>query len=180
MCAMDDREAAPNDVPGARVGETWVDFEGFYASTWHAAARWATALVGDVATGEEVAQESFLLVADRFTALDSPAAYLRRTIVNTARMHARSAGRRVARERLLAMPDTTGVPDGDATIDGALLAVLVDLPYDRRAAVVLRYWADWTDDSIADALGCRPSTVRSHLRRGLRDLRSGLSDGDRT
>ncbi len=126
-----------------------------------------SAIVGDVTTGEEVAQESFLQIADRFDVLDSPVAYLRKTIVNTARMHARAASRRSAREQWTA----SSQPAVSAGLTGAsaeLLELLADLPDDRRTAVVLRYWADWSDESIADALDCRPSTVRSHLRRGLK------------
>lgn len=166
MCAMDESEVVPAGMPV-------VDFEEFYASTWHDAARWATALVGDVATGEEVAQESFLQIVDRFETLDSPAAYLRRTIVNTARMHARSASRRSAREQRTATAHATSSV-GVSGASAELLEALAGLSEDRRVAVVLRYWADWSDESIADALGCRPSTVRSHLRRGLSDLRAGL------
>lgn len=166
MCGMDDPEVVPAETPV-------VDFEVFYASMWRDAARWATALVGDVATGEEVAQESFLQIVDRFEMLDSPVAYLRRTIVNTARMHARAASRRSAREQRIALAHaTSSVGVSGASVE--LLEVLAGLSDDRRAAVVLRYWADWSDESIADALGCRPSTVRSHLRRGLIDLRAGL------
>ena len=36
-----------------------------------------------------------------------------------------------------------------------MLDALSALPYRQRAAVTLRYWADWTDDQIADALGVR-------------------------
>lgn len=166
MSGMDDSEVVPAEAPA-------VGFEEFYASTWRDAARWATALVGDAATGEEVAQDSFLQIVDRFETLDFPVAYLRRTIVNTARMHARAASRRSAREQRTATASATS----PVVLSGAsaeVLEVLAGLSEDRRAAVVLRYWADWSDESIADALGCRPSTVRSHLRRGLNDLRAGL------
>ena len=50
------------------------------------------------------------------------------------------------------------------------------LPYRRRAAVSLRYWADWTDDQIADALDCSPSSVRVLLHRGLAALRKEIAE----
>ena len=152
-------------------------FQRFYELAWHDAARWAAALTGDVASGEEIAQEAFLAVAGRYSQLDNPAGYLRRAIVNGARMWHRSGSRRVAREHSVASPN---VPTQPASVDGELLDVLACLPYDQRAAVVLRYWADWTDESIAVALDCRPSTVRSHLRRGLRRLRDDLTPRDPT
>ena len=44
----------------------------------------------------------------------------------------------------------------------------------QRAVVVLRYFADLPDVKIAEVLGCRPSTVRSLVRRALRVLRKEL------
>ena len=44
----------------------------------------------------------------------------------------------------------------------------------QRAVVVLRYFADLPDVEIAEVLGCRPSTVRSLVRRALRVLRKEL------
>jgi RNA polymerase sigma factor (sigma-70 family) len=41
----------------------------------------------------------------------------------------------------------------------------------QRAAVVLRYLCDLSDDEIAEALACQPATVRSLVHRGLARLR---------
>lgn len=46
----------------------------------------------------------------------------------------------------------------------------------QRKAIVLRYWVDLDDATIAGALGCRPATVRSLLARGIARLRTELSD----
>jgi len=43
---------------------------------------------------------------------------------------------------------------------------------------VLRYWADWDEAAIAEALGCRRSTVRSHAKRGLDALRRAIDAND--
>lgn len=146
-------------------------FEQFYASTWQRAARWAIALTGDVGSGEEVAQNAFLALADRYDTLTAPMPYLRRTIVNGARMAHRSELRRTGREQRSPAGGSTEQP-----LDLDLLAALAHLSDDQRSAVVLRYWADWADAEIADALGCRTATVRSHLRRGLAGLRTNLND----
>ena len=61
--------------------------------------------------------------------------------------------------------------------DGDLLASLDRLSYEQRTVLVWRYWADWDEASIADALGCRPNTVRSHVRRALALLRVVLQLG---
>ena len=151
-------------------------FEAFYRANWRDAARWATALCGDVARGEEVAQETFLRIAPRFALLDRPDAYLRRAIVNAARQARRSATRRGSRE-LRASLLTPDEPDRTAdAIDPDVLHALDALPTTQRAVLVLRYWADWDEGDIADALGCRGATVRSHAKRGLDRLRTLLED----
>lgn len=144
-------------------------FEAFYRDAWSDAVRWATALTGDRAAGEDVAQAAFGALVGRFDRLDNPAGYLRRTIVNGARSEHRSAGRRARREGRAMPPEPVSVPFDHAT---GLLRAVGQLPYDQRAALVLRYWADWDEDAIADALDCRRATVRSHVKRALDTLRT--------
>lgn len=45
----------------------------------------------------------------------------------------------------------------------------------RRAAIVLRFYADLRVDEVAKILGCRPGTAASLIHRGLADLREVLS-----
>ncbi|MFF5234561.1 RNA polymerase sigma factor [Dactylosporangium sp. NPDC000521] len=52
-----------------------------------------------------------------------------------------------------------------------LWARLGKLPARQRAAVVLRYYEDLDDASIADILGCSLSTVRSLVFRAIEELR---------
>jgi RNA polymerase sigma factor (sigma-70 family) len=49
----------------------------------------------------------------------------------------------------------------------------------QRAVLVLRYYHDRPDSEIAELLGCRETTVRSHARRALSTLRTAHAD-DRT
>jgi RNA polymerase sigma factor (sigma-70 family) len=49
--------------------------------------------------------------------------------------------------------------------------VLLELPLRQRTAIVLRYFCDMDDAAIAEVLGCRPTTVRTHVHRGLARLR---------
>ena len=49
------------------------------------------------------------------------------------------------------------------------------LPSKQRTAIVLRYVADLPDDEIAAVLGCRRSTVRSLVARGLATIRSEVN-----
>jgi RNA polymerase sigma factor (sigma-70 family) len=145
---------------------------GFYAAHRLDAARWAVALVGRRDVGEDLAQEALIRTAARLGSIDNPAAYLRRTVVNVCRSWARSAAREQRRvERVHA-----GRPGSISAESHELLDSLARLAYRQRAAVVLRYWADWPDDEIAAALGCRPATVRVLLHRGLAALRKELEE----
>jgi RNA polymerase sigma factor (sigma-70 family) len=146
-------------------------FEAFNRRTWNDAVRWATALTGSVAAGEDLAQDAFARVRGRFASIDNADGYLRATIVNLARDARRASGRRAARElRTVGEPTTAPAEAGEPRV----LRALGDLPYEQRATLVLRYWADWDEATIAAALGCRAATVRSHAKRGLDALRKSV------
>jgi RNA polymerase sigma factor (sigma-70 family) len=57
---------------------------------------------------------------------------------------------------------------------GGVADVIAGLPIDQRTAVVLRYWGGLRDHEIADAMGIRPGTARSHLSRATARLREEL------
>ena len=56
------------------------------------------------------------------------------------------------------------------------MSALRSLSARQRAAVVLRYYLDWDDDSIAQTLACTPATVRSLLSRALKKMRTELTE----
>jgi RNA polymerase sigma factor (sigma-70 family) len=55
-----------------------------------------------------------------------------------------------------------------------MLAALRRLPDRQREVLVLRYFADWSEAAIADALGIAPGSVKAHAHRGLAALRARL------
>ena len=149
---------------------TTTEFDHFYRTHHPLAVRWAIALVGSREVAEELAQDSLEAVRGHLGSLDNPAAYLRRTVVHRAaswhRWHARST-RREARAAA-GMATAYSQPTND------MLDALAALPYKQRAAVTLRYWADWTDEQIAESLGCAPATVRVLLHRGIGTLKKEI------
>jgi RNA polymerase sigma factor (sigma-70 family) len=146
-------------------------FEAFYRSSWRDAAAWAAALTGDVHAGQEIAQDVFIRVADRYDRLDNPGAYVRSAVVNAAMSWHRTRTRRERREQRAAEPERRYTVGTDE-----LLGSLARLPHPQRAVLVLRYWADWDEAIIATALGCRTGTVRSRAKRGLDHLRQLLDE----
>ena len=158
-------------VPTARTtGRTMTDFDDFYRLHRTDAVRWATALVGSPEVGEELAQDALLSVGRRLDRVDNAAGYLRRAVVNGAASWHRSRGRERARVRRA----TAGEATTNSAPTNEMLDALSTLPYRQRAAVTLRYWADWTDEQIAEALDCAPATVRVLLHRGLATLKEEM------
>jgi RNA polymerase sigma factor (sigma-70 family) len=131
--------------------------------------RLACLLVGSRAIAEEVVQDAFLAVGERWSEIERPGAYLRTAVVNRCR----SVLRRRATERRYARFDATVVHAPTELVE--LRAALGRLPERARAVVVLRYFVDLADADIASVLGCRVATVRSIAHRSLRSLRKELS-----
>jgi RNA polymerase sigma factor (sigma-70 family) len=128
--------------------------------------RLAWLLVGSRAVAEEVVHDAFLALHQRWDAVDNPGGYLRRSVVNGAMSWRR---RRDHEERLFAVVGEPP-PTGDPAIDTMWDAVQRLTP-NRRAVVVLRYWADLPHAEIAEILDCPVATVRTRLHRALADLR---------
>ncbi len=133
--------------------------------------RLATLLVGSVEMAEEVVQDAFAAVDQRWDELIRPGAYLRTTVVNGCRALLR---RRQVEERYLAS-HTEPVPVEAPVALLELRDALHQLSERQRVVVVLRYFADLPDAETAVILDCRAATVRSLVRRALSALRKELS-----
>ena len=57
-------------------------------------------------------------------------------------------------------------------------ATLAELPMRQRAAVVLRFYGDLTEEQTADALGCSVAAARSLVFRAMTTLRDRIGDDD--
>ena len=137
-------------------------FEALYLAQYGAMVRLAFVLVDGSA--EEVVQDAFAKVYQRWGSIDRPSAYLRTCVINGARD--------VLRRRRLAVwrrPDP--LPQAADLAADHLLDALAVLTPRKRAAVVLRYYEDLSEAEIAEVLGVRPGTVKSMLHRSLLQLR---------
>jgi RNA polymerase sigma factor (sigma-70 family) len=132
--------------------------------------RLAVLLVGSWPAAEEIVQDSFSVVLERWDTLDRPGAYLRTVVVNGCRMALR---RRETERRHRELDPPLPVDSPAELIE--LHHALATLPERQRVVVVLRYFADRTDAEIAETLDCRPATVRSLAHRGLTRLRKELA-----
>jgi RNA polymerase sigma-70 factor (sigma-E family) len=144
------------------------EFETLYHECYRPSVRLAHLLTGSNAIAEEIVQEAFVRVHERFDTLQVPAAYLRTVVTNLSRSHLR----RARRERHLLLDRVT--VELPPEIDETWKAV-VALPFDQRAVLVLRYYADLTEAEVASVLNCRVGTVKSRHHRALTKLRQELS-----
>ena len=152
-------------VTGADAGSGLADL---YRDQYRAMVRLAHLITGSNEVAEDLVQEAFVRLHRNWHRADRPAAYLRTAVVNRCRTWQR---RRVLERRheSTAEPGLASPPEVDET-----LAALARLAPRRRAALVLRFYADLPEADIAEALGCRPGTVKSLISRGLADLKESI------
>jgi RNA polymerase sigma-70 factor (sigma-E family) len=158
------------------VDGTDAAFDRFVAEHRVALVRIATLLSGSVAQAEDLVQDVLIRLYPRWGSLADPLPYVRRCVTNEFLSWRRCWSTRhirVVPDAVLAEQLDDPWDDGP---DPELWARVQALPRQQRAAVVLRYYESLDDDEIADALSCRPGTVRGHISRGLAALRRGLTD----
>ncbi len=125
--------------------------------------RLAHLITGSNEAAEDLVQDSFVRLCRGWERADDPGAYLHKIVVN--RCHSWHRRRRMERER-----QPQPVPESVDAESRELLDALAHLGVRQRTALVLRFFVDMSEADIADALGCRPGTVKSLVHRGLRQL----------
>ena len=154
--------------------------EQLYAAHRRSQVRLSVLLLRDQAAAEEVVQDAFVAVHDRWSRLrdhDRALAYLRQTVVNRSRSalrHRTVVAKYAARDRL---PEDAPGADEAALATArrtAVLDAMKDLPERQREVLALRYYLDLSEAEIADALGISRGAVKSHASRGAAALRLSL------
>ncbi|MEU6551952.1 SigE family RNA polymerase sigma factor [Streptomyces sp. NPDC046915] len=158
--------------PGAAPAGDAYSFHELYHHRRLALVRMALLLVDDLPTAEDVVQDAFTALlrrhGRRLAGLDDPEAYLRTSVVNTARSVLRR--RRTARAHV---PERERhVPSADSSVLLAethqeVIDALQRLTRRQREVLVLRYWSELTEAQIADTLGISRGTVKSTASRAL-------------
>ena len=137
--------------------------------------RLAYLLTGSREAADDLTQDAFIRAFGRLAHLrdrHSFRPYLRKTVVNLAKMQYRRKA--VERRHLESEAGDLRTATADPQTDDSLRDELMKLPYRQRAAIVLRFYVDLTDEQTGDILGCAAGTVRSLISRGLTSLREGL------
>jgi RNA polymerase sigma factor (sigma-70 family) len=145
------------------------EFEEFYARELDGQVRRAFLLLGSNEAANDVVHDAFVALYCRWSDIENPGPYLNRVVLNGCRDVAR---RRDRHERAL---HRFGPEADDPAVSEVLDDVLRSLPFNHRAAIVLRYYAQMSTAEIADALGARPGSVGPWIDRGLKMMRKALS-----
>ncbi|PZF85961.1 SigE family RNA polymerase sigma factor [Jiangella anatolica] len=155
-------------------------FEQYVEARQAALLRLAYLLTGEQHAAEDLVQTALAklyLAWNRLERADSVDAYTKRIMVNEHASWWRRAWRRAERSTD-AVPERPAGPDfGQALADrDALWTVVQGLPPRQRAAVVLRFYEDMSEQDVAAALGCSVGTVKSQTSRALATLRTRLEE----
>ena len=143
-------------------------FDDLYRTEYVPMVKLARGLVDSSERAEEIVQDAFAKVFERWNRLNEPGGYLRVSVINGARSELRK--REVSRRfGLTRRAETTATTERDYLIDA-----LDQLPAKQKTVLVLRFFADMSEKEIADTLSIRPGTVKSTTSRGLARLRKAL------
>jgi RNA polymerase sigma-70 factor (sigma-E family) len=157
-----------------------VDLEDLYARHAPGAVRVAALITGDPDLAQDIAHDAFLRSVGRFRHLRQPEAfdaYLRRAVMNACTSHfrRRKVEATYIRGQAGAEPSIAGPDQGRRD---ELRMALRTLPVRQRAAVVLRYYADMSEQQTGEALGCSAAAVRSMVARAMETLRERIPRGE--
>jgi RNA polymerase sigma-70 factor (ECF subfamily) len=126
-------------------------------------------IVGNTHEAEELMQDAFVKVLERWDRIDNPAGYLYRSALNSTRSRFRRL--QVAAKRTLS-PGEPEDPFAAADLRDQVVRSLRALPERQRAALVLLDLLDLSSDEAAKVLRVTPATVRSlasHARAALKN-----------
>jgi DNA-directed RNA polymerase specialized sigma24 family protein len=105
----------------------------------------------------------------RWDTITDPGPYLNRAVLNGCR----DVGRRRAADRKLVR--RLRRPQHDSTHDEILLDILARLPFNQRAAVVLRFYAGMSEREISTALDVPVGSIGPWISRAVDSMKKELS-----
>lgn len=148
-------------------------FDEYVLTRGVALVRFARLLTGDEHRAEDLVQDVLAKAYvhwRRVSELDRPDLYVRRMVVNAHRSWLR---RLVNREiAVAAVQDSAAVRDAaaESAERDAVWRLVRQLSPRQRTVIVLRYYEDYDDATIAELLQCSQGTVRTQAKRALDKL----------
>lgn len=148
-------------------------FEEYVLARGVALVRFARLLTGDEHRAEDLVQEVLATAYVRWRRIsgaDRPDLYVRRMLINANHSwRRRLMNREIAVD---AISDSAGGRDAAAELAerDAVWQLVRQLPAKQRMVIVLRYYEDFDDATIAELLQCSSGTVRTQAKRALEKL----------
>jgi RNA polymerase sigma-70 factor (ECF subfamily) len=158
------------------MGKRTQELEDLYRRRYPYFARVAAAITGDVESGRDAVQTAFATALRKrrsFRGSGPLEAWVWRIVVNEARRVRREAPPPLPAEA----PEFT--TNGRASDDLGVRAWIATLPERQRAAVFLRYYADFDYAAIAKLLAIEVGTVSATLSAAHATLRKQLEEVER-
>lgn len=155
----------------ANSGASNAEVEEVYRRRYTSFLRLGYAMLGSRDLAHEATQETFATALRKqasFRGDGSLDGWLWKTMLNTCRQEQRR------RQRLSDEQPPEPVSNGQPSEWHELRALIAGLPEQERQTLFLRYYADLTQDEIAEVLGVRPGTVGATLNHARNKLRVAL------
>lgn len=156
------------------------DFAAFYRRTYAAAYRTALGVTASVPLAEDVTQEAFCAAyrgRAGFRGTASAESWLQRIVVNEAIDQLRRKRTRPTVELYPELGIEDGAPAAALSTERlALIAALASLQPRRRAAIVLRYFHDYSLRTVGDVLGTSEGGATMLVQRALAQLRDAIGE----
>jgi RNA polymerase sigma-70 factor (sigma-E family) len=151
-----------------------VAFTAFVEQATPSLLRTAWLLTGDHHAAHDLVQAALVrtYVAWPRVRPETALAYARRILVNERTDRWRRHG---AELTVAAPPEGTSTPGSETEDRDVVVRLLATLPEQQRKVVVLRYYADLSEQATADALNISVGSVKSAASRGLATLRTQLA-----
>jgi RNA polymerase sigma-70 factor (ECF subfamily) len=152
-------------------------FEDFFNAEQLRLLRAVFLITTDRAEAEDVTQEAFLKVLerwDRVRRMEKQIGYLYRTALNIARSRARRVARALRRSGALSQPDQLAMTEDRE----AVIQTLKMLTPRQRIALVLTELLDYDTEEAAQVMRVKAGTVRSLASRARASLREQWEDLD--
>lgn len=131
-------------------------------------------LCGDQHLAQDLVQETYVRVYGKWRRVqDKPWAYTRKVLVNLNTDRWRKTRLEVVGAPSPEVP--VAGDEGAVEARADLLRALGELPARERQIVVLRYYADLSEQSVADLLDLSVGTIKSAGSRGLAKMRTALA-----
>ena len=141
--------------------------------------RLAVIMLGDRQAAEDVVQDAFFGLYRRWDRLSDPAkalSYARSAVLNGCRDVLRIRNRPARLELVAEAGESAEAAALVGEAHQEVLAAIRALPARQREALVLRYYADLSEEEIARAMGISRGTVKSTLSRAVAALARTLRE----